>query len=58
MKTCQKSITMQLPYMGTSSEYCGKPSVIIDTHGRALCQKHYNRWVKKCNKSKLKSPSS
>lgn len=52
---CQKVVTTQLPYFGTTGEYCGKPAVIKDSHGRCLCQKHYNRWVKKCERGRMKN---
>ena len=34
------------------TERCGKVAVIQDTHGRNLCQKHYNKWLNKLNKLK------
>ena len=29
---------------------CDKQAVITDTHGRQLCQHHYNKWSKKMQK--------
>lgn len=51
MNYCQKVIELSLSY-GAYKEQCGKPAVIKDCHGRHLCQKHFNKWVKKSNQKK------
>jgi hypothetical protein len=33
-------------------KYCQKEAVTQDQSGRKLCQHHYNKWVKKVEKSK------
>lgn len=50
---CQKWIDNQMHYGGVEFK-CNKPAVAIDGHGRELCQKHYNQWLKKSNKSQTK----
>ena len=47
---CEKSVGTQMPYGPDFMECCGKKATYKDKHGRSLCTKHYNRWVKKINK--------
>lgn len=49
-KTCVKKI--QSPFaFGKVEDYCGRAATDVDSHGRYLCRKHYNAWLKKQNKS-------
>ena len=50
---CQKTIEIPL-YYGSYKDGCGKPAVAVDSHGRSLCEKHYNQWLKRVNKHESK----
>lgn len=47
MKRCVYKVSSQMPYGADFVHACGNPATKVDTNGRDLCEKHYNRWNKK-----------
>jgi hypothetical protein len=47
---CEKNVSLPL-YYGSYKDECAKQAVAVDIHGRHLCQKHYNQWLKRYNKN-------
>lgn len=51
-KKCEHKTGLPMFYGPPLPGYCGRKAVIQDVHGRWLCQRHYNRWVKRSSKHK------